>query len=73
MEKLQLMKIGENAGVVWRILHGNVYSWEDLLKNTGLNPLELASAIGWLAKENKITVSPQKGILYFETYNECYY
>ena len=51
-------QIGENAGIVWRALHNNRCSWEELVTATGLNPLELAAAIGWLAREDKI---------YFET------
>lgn len=64
--------IGENAGIVWSALH-NKCSWEELVKATGLNPLELASAIGWLAREDKIRFSPERGIMYFEVYHECYY
>ena len=45
-------RIGENAGIVWRVLHNNKYSWEELVKATELNPLELAAAIGWLARED---------------------
>lgn len=45
--------IGENAGIVWRTLYNSKMSWEELLKNTSLKPLELASAIGWLAREDK--------------------
>lgn len=65
--------IGENAGIVWRVLHDNKCSWEELVKATALNPLELACAIGWLAREDKITIIPQDGIVYFEVYRECYY
>lgn len=65
--------IGENAGVIWRALHNNKMSWEELLKNTGLKPLELASGIGWLARENKIFIYPQNGIIYFEIFQERYY
>lgn len=65
--------IGENAGIVLKTLHDSKMSWEELLKNTALNPLELASAIGWLAREDKIYVYPHDGILYFEIYHERYY
>ena len=65
--------IGENAGIVWRALHNNMLSWEELVKATGLNPLELAGAIGWLAREDKIRFSPERGIMYFEVHHECYY
>ena len=70
MDKKQL---GQNAGVVWKTLYHQRLSWEELLKSTGLNPLELAGAIGWLAREDKIAMMLQNSILYFETYHECYY
>ena len=66
-------QIGENAGVVWRALHGRKHSWEELVKVTELYPLELAIAIGWLAREDKIRFSPERGIMYFEVYHEYYY
>lgn len=65
--------IGENAGTVWRALQGKRLSWEELVKATRLAPLELAAAIGWLAREDKIVFSMVAGIMYFETYQECYY
>ena len=65
--------IGENAGIVWKVLQNNKMSWEELLKDTKLKSLELASAIGWLARENKINIYPNNGILYFEVYQERYY
>lgn len=65
--------IGENAGVIWRTLHNNKMSWEELIKKTRLNPLELACGIGWLAREDKIFFYPDNGIVYFEIYQERYY
>lgn len=65
--------IGQNAGVIWRTLHNNKMSWEELIKKTGLNPLELACGIGWLAREDKIFIYPNNGIVYFEIYQDCYY
>lgn len=65
--------IGENAGVVWRTLQERQLSWEELIKASGLAPLELAFAIGWLARENKISFTMHGGIMYFEIYKECYY
>lgn len=65
--------IGENAGIVWKTLYNNKMSWEELLKNTALEPLELASAIGWLAREDKIYIYSHNGIPYFEIYQEHYY
>lgn len=65
--------IGKNAGIIWRALHNSKMSWEELLKSTGLKPLELASGIGWLAREDKIYIYPNNGIVYFEIYQDCYY
>lgn len=38
--------IGANAGVVWRALNENKLSCDELVKVTGLHPLELACVIG---------------------------
>lgn len=65
--------IGENAGIVWRALYHNEMSWEELLKNTELPPLELAGAIGWLARENKINMYSSRDIIYFSIYHEHYF
>ena len=65
--------IGKNAGIVWNALHNSKLSWEELLKGTKLKPLELASAIGWLAREDKIYIYPDSGIIYFEVYHEHYF
>ena len=59
--------IGENAGKVWRFLYG---STNEIKEGTGLSDTELATAIGWLARENKIQIDceQQKGgdkTLYF--------
>lgn len=65
--------IEENAGIVWRTLQNKQLSWEELVKASGLTPLELASAIGWLARENKISFTTYGSIMYYEVYKECYY
>ena len=57
--------IGENAGIVWRALHNNMLSWEELVKSTGLIPLDLSAAIGWLAREDQIRFSTERGIMFF--------
>ena len=41
--------IGKNAGILWRFLNTDAHK-----KGTGLDDMELASAIGWLAREDKI-------------------
>lgn len=50
-------RIGENAGILWRLMSQDFqHKWEleELKLNTGLDDIELASAIGWLAREDKI-------------------
>ena len=49
--------IGENAGKLWRLLSTDIHrKWnlQEIKESTGFNDLELASAIGWLAREDKI-------------------
>lgn len=65
--------IGKNAGIVWRVLNHNEMSWDDLLNQTALSPLELASAIGWLARENKICMQSRGEIFFFSCFHESYF
>ena len=49
--------IGENAGILWRFLSTDAHKkWllTEVKEGTGLDDKELASAIGWLAREDKI-------------------
>ena len=48
--------IGVNAGIVWRILseRNSKATFKELLLDTDLNPVELASAIGWLRAKIKL-------------------
>ena len=49
--------IRENAGKLWRLLSTDVHrKWnlQEVKELTGFNDLEVASAIGWLAREDKI-------------------
>lgn len=51
--------IGNNAGIVWRLLNnGKKWSYDEIKKASGLSDRDLNLAIGWLAREDKI---------YFET------
>lgn len=65
--------IGENAGIVWHILDNNEMSWKELLERTGLFPLELAGAIGWLAREGKINIHTNGDVARFSAYHENYF
>ncbi len=47
--------IGENAGIIWRLLNnGERWEYEKLKAASGLSDRDLNLAIGWLARENKI-------------------
>jgi len=51
-----LEKFGISAGQIWSVLNkkGSLKK-DELLKETNLNELEFHAAIGWLARENKIS------------------
>ena len=65
--------IGETAGTVWRTLVGRRFSWNELVAETGISPVELAAAVGWLAREDKISFSQDGDTLFLEIYHEHYY
>lgn len=51
--------IGENAGKVWKYLYGSKNhrsKFDEIKDGTGLSDTELAAAIGWLAREDKIQI-----------------
>jgi len=51
---------GFNAGIVWESLNANGPSTiEDIVKNTSLTREEVFGALGWLGRENKISVEMQ--------------
>jgi hypothetical protein len=48
---------GINAGLVWNALNKNgPMTINDLMKATALEPDEIYVALGWLGRENKISV-----------------
>jgi len=50
------MKIGENAGIIWQTLNSKgEQNISALKRNTKLDDKNLYLALGWLAKENKIS------------------
>lgn len=57
-------KFGENAGKIWRILDklGSLTQTE-LMKTTKLNEEEFYTAVGWLARENKICINDTNFLL----------
>ena len=54
---MNVEKIGYNAGTVWVALDtANVLGFKQLKKITKLKEKEIYAALGWLARENKITI-----------------
>ena len=49
--------IGTNAGIIWNLLN-DYQKWNiaQLKEASGLSEHEIYSAIGWLARENKIEI-----------------
>ena len=59
-------EIGTLAGIVWRALNEKgPLSFEDLQRETRLDTESVCTAIGWLARENKIEFDEQNGITSF--------
>ena len=50
-----ITKIGENAGAVWAALHNGAQGLKALKKATKLKNEELYLALGWLAREGKVS------------------
>lgn len=49
--------IGINAGIIWNLLNNNQkWSIEQLQNASKLSEKEIYTAIGWLARENKIEI-----------------
>jgi hypothetical protein len=60
-DKMSIEKIGENAGNIWKILkESGQMSSNALKKTTHLNEKDMNLALGWLARENKLSFE-QKG------------
>ena len=57
---------GVNAGIVWKTLNLNgPMTIDDLVKATTLNPGEIYGALGWLGRENKISLETRGGVRFF--------
>lgn len=66
-----LSMIGEHAGLVWKVLeNGEKMDFTQLKKATELSEGELAAAMGWLAREGKLTAEEvKKGRKMVEAYS----
>ena len=66
--------IGLNAGAICNLLlDGGCWSFEELKKATALTEADLWSAIGWLARENKIEIKSASSQLAFSPGMNCYF
>ncbi len=62
---MEKTKIGLNAGKVWRILNEKgELSMFDLCRDLGLTFEDVALAVGWLVRENKISLRKREGMLF---------
>lgn len=67
--------IGNNAGIVWHTLHSNNQGMtlQELMDVTHLDYFEIATAIGWLARENKIITNESEGKYMLTIFTEYYF
>lgn len=60
-----LEKIGTNAGKVWRLLdEAGKQNVKDLKKSSKLTDKDLYAALGWLAREGKVSLTEQEKDLF---------
>lgn len=57
-------KIGNNAGLVWNTLQDGELNVKAVKKATKLTEKDLNLALGWLAREGKISFSEVEGELF---------
>lgn len=55
-----ISKIGENAGLVWGALQNGAQGLKALKKATKLKNEDLYLALGWLAREGKLTFTVEE-------------
>jgi len=70
------MDIGTNAGVIWRALYEEKQGMtlNALMARVNLPMFEVMTAIGWLARENKIWLSgDEDSNLHLTVFQDYYY
>ena len=55
-----IAKIGENAGAVWAALQNGAQGVKAIKKATKLKNEDLYMALGWLAREGKLTFNVEE-------------
>ena len=69
---MNVQSIGESAGIIWNMIHGEHRKWDyqEVKKATGLSDRHINAAVGWLAREGKITIEEskvgRKNVIYLE-------
>lgn len=63
-------KIAKNAKLVWDLLvkAATRLTFIDMIVELNLHATDLAYAIGWLAREDRITMVEENGKQYFQAY-----
>jgi hypothetical protein len=57
---------GVNAGIIWKALNLNgLMTIDDLVNATNLNSEEIYGALGWLGRENKISLETRENVRFF--------
>ncbi len=67
--------IGDNAGIVWRALAtaDRKKTLEEISEYTGLTAINVAAAIGWLAREGKLMFMEENNKMHFLLIGGSYY
>lgn len=60
-----MQELGATAGEVWHFLEANgETSWRQIEKRIGRPQRLVAMGIGWLAREDKVTIREEAGVYY---------
>lgn len=69
---MNIQSIGESAGIIWNLLQSESRKWDyqEIKQATGLSNRIINAAIGWLAREGKLSIEETKvgrrNVLYIE-------
>lgn len=69
---MNMQSIGESAGIIWNLLQSESRKWDyqEIKQATGLSDRIINAAIGWLAREGKLSIEETKvgrrNVLYIE-------
>lgn len=59
-------KIGINAGIVWHVLEKGRQEMKTIRKTSKLTEKEVYAAMGWLAREGKISITEEGKEIWLE-------